>query len=92
MTSTQSKVISLTPEQVHTAAARANTFESFGRAIVSHLLQTASETGMLNAAPSKIPLEATVRSATFEDRDPAVARTVCIDACVGPVCVHVFIE
>jgi|KBSMisStandDraft_5_1062788.scaffolds.fasta_scaffold4262582_1 hypothetical protein len=93
MTVNHTEVISLTPEQVHAAAARASTYESFGRAIVSNvLLQTAEQNGMVSAAASTIPLAASVRSATFENRDPAIARSVCIDVSIGGVSIHVFIE
>ena len=83
-------VVQLTPELLANGAVRAHNFESFGRAIVAEALRHASE-GTIDAAGTKIPSEITIRPSSVAGRDPTI-RTVCIDVCVGPVCVHVFIE
>jgi predicted signal transduction protein with EAL and GGDEF domain len=86
----QSDVAHLTPDLLANGAVRAHNFESFGRAIVAEALRQASS-AKVNAAGTKIPTEITIRPSSIAGRDPTI-RTVCIDVCVGPVCVHVMIE
>ena len=82
--------LTLTPELVRTAATRTNTYESFGRALAAHVLQTAAN-AKLGTELATVSLEFTLRPSLTASRDPAI-RTVCIDICVGPVCLHVFVE
>ena len=77
--------LTLTPELVRTAATRTNTYESFGRALAAHVLQTAAN-AKLGTELATVSLEFTLRPSL------TAIRTVCIDICVGPVCLHVFVE
>jgi hypothetical protein len=82
--------LKLTPENVGKAAIRTNTYESFGRALAAHVLQTAAQS-KLGTDVATVPLEFTLRPSLTAGRDPAIS-TVCIDMCVGPICIHVFVE
>jgi hypothetical protein len=92
MRNNQSNLAHLTPELLANGAVRAHNFESFGRAIVAEALrQGEASFAEVDAAGTKIPTEITIRPSSIAGRDPTI-RTVCIDVCVGPVCVHVMIE
>jgi len=82
--------LKLTPENVGKAAMRTNTYESFGRALAAHVLQTAAAT-KLGTDVATVPLEVTLRPSLTGGRTPTLS-SVCIDMCVGPVCIHVFVE
>jgi hypothetical protein len=82
--------ILLTKENVSQAAVRANNYESFGRAVVAHVMQTAARS-KLDTELATVPLEFTLRPSLSPGRDPTL-RTVCIDLCIGPVCIHVVVD
>jgi hypothetical protein len=91
MNDQNAQIIPLTADMLELGSHRVHSYESFGRAVLSHAMKLAVESKALNAGIAKVPLEVSFKSGTFVNRGPE-DRTVCIDACIGPVCIHVFVE
>lgn len=81
----------LTVDQLELAAHRVHDYDSFGRAVLNHVFREAVQKEAVIDGVARVPLEVVLKPGPTLGRDPQ-GRTVCIDACIGPVCIHVFVE